>query len=99
MIESHNDRAVLTIGANKSGRNLQHRWHDNLILATPSLSGVHDQIIGRTHRPGQTQTVKVEYPRGLDAHDSAWTAALNNAEFVRDLTGDQPKLLLAQSGG
>jgi hypothetical protein len=98
VIEAHQDRAVVTIGANKSGRNLQHRWSDNLILATPSLSGVHDQILGRTHRPGQKHTVTAEYVRGLPAHDSAWQAALTNAEFVRDITGDTPKLLLNQAG-
>lgn len=95
VIEQHKDRAVVTIGANKSGRNLQHGWNDNLLLQTPSLSGVHDQILGRTHRPGQRHTVTAEYARGLPAHDNAWAAALDNAEFVAGITGDTPKLLLA----
>jgi hypothetical protein len=96
-IESHDGPAVVTFHANKSGRNLQFGWRDNLFLVTPSLSAEHEQAIGRTHRPGQKHPVTVEYTCGLQAHDAAWAAAWRNAEFVSDMTGEAPKILQAEA--
>ena len=98
MIEHHRGPAVLSMDANKSGRNLQghaghYAWCDNLFLLTPSLSGELEQAIGRTHRPGQKLPVTVELIAGLEAHDNAWNSALENAEFIAGMTGDSPKIL------
>ena len=94
-VEAHDGPAVLTIAANRSGRNLQHGWRDNLMLISPSLSGEWEQMIGRTHRPGQKHSVSVEIVVGLQAHQSAWESAWKNALFVEGMTGDSPKILQA----
>lgn len=49
--------AILSLGANKLGRNLQDRWNKNLFV-TPAASATDlNQAIGRTARPGQKEPV------------------------------------------
>lgn len=60
--------------ANQRGRNLQHQFHRNLIMAMPNAARDVEQLLGRTHRHGQTAaTVHVdvyasckEHARSLD---------------------------------
>lgn len=88
--------AVVTLGANKAGRNLQHEWHENLFLTVPSKSATFEQAIGRTHRPGQTKPVQVEVITCLDEHVRALQAAYANAAYVEGLRAKCPKLLQAK---
>ena len=54
------------------------------------------QMIGRTHRPGQqADEVEVEVLLGCLEHVNAWRRARTAAEAVRDTTGADSKLLIA----
>lgn len=50
--------AVLSVGANQRGRNLQDRWCRALTLAPGSDPEENEQVIGRLHRQGQKETVQ-----------------------------------------
>ena len=46
---------IASIAAHGTGRNLQDRWHQNLVVSPPSCGAVWEQLLGRTHRHGQEQ--------------------------------------------
>ena len=71
-------------------------WSQNLIL-TPSPSGAEwEQVIGRTHRPGQqADEVWVTVLAHTAAFREALTGAMRDAEYLQDTTGQAQKLLLA----
>lgn len=78
-----------------TGLNLQ-AWAQNLVLS-PSPSGLEwEQLIGRTHRPGQQED---EVWVSVLAHTPAFRDALANAkrdaEYLQHTTGQDQKLLLA----
>jgi hypothetical protein len=88
--------AILSIDANKEGRNLQTKWNRNLFTSPAEGSDVWQQAIGRTHRPGQTaDEVIVDVLLGCVEHDRAMRKALSAARSVRDTVGAESKLLLA----
>lgn len=89
---------VLSIDAHAKGHNLQ-RYARNLVVCPPSSAVVWEQMIGRTHRPGQDAdavTVDVLIPRPLR---SRWTAAREQAAWLEQVTGQPQKLCLATVGG
>lgn len=91
-----NTAVILSIDANKEGRNLQHKWSRNLVTAPPEGADVWQQMLGRTHRPGQVaDEVEVDVLLGCKEHANAWRRALSAAEAIRDTTGADSKLLLA----
>jgi hypothetical protein len=88
--------AIVSIDANREGRNLQTKWHRNLVVSPPEGADVWQQMIGRTHRPGQAaDEVIVDVLLGCAEHANAWRKALAGARSVRDTTGAESKLLLA----
>jgi hypothetical protein len=88
--------AILSVDANKEGRNLQSKWSRNLLVTPPPGSDELQQIIARTHRPGQTaDEVEVDVFLGCMEHANAWRNALVGAEVVRDTMGEEQKILLA----
>jgi hypothetical protein len=65
--------AIVSIDANREGRNLQAKWSRNLITSPPEGSDVWQQTIGRTHRTGQTaDEVIVDVLLGCAEHANAW---------------------------
>jgi LAGLIDADG-like domain len=97
-IEEHGDTScILALMANKEGRNLQ-RFHKNLVVTPSASSDVLEQMIGRTHRQGQTaEAVEVSFLLGSIENLEALYKARNRAKFDRDqgknlssklLTGD-----------
>ncbi len=87
--------AIVSIAANCEGRNLQ-AWSQNLIVTPPASGRVWEQLLGRTHRPGQLADevhtdVVIGHP---NVRDDIMQAYLD-AEYVRDTTGQPQKLLLA----
>jgi len=96
-IEDHKPTspAILSIAANCEGRNLQ-AWSRNLVVTPPASGRVWEQLLGRTHRPGQLADeieaiVVIGHPR---VRDDIMQACMD-AEYVRDTTGQPQKLLLA----
>lgn len=91
-----NKAIIASIDANREGRNLQERWHRNLITSIPPGASILQQVIGRTHRPGQkADEVIVDVLRGCNEHDEALSKALARARMIQDTTGATQKLLLA----
>ncbi len=84
-----------SIAANAEGRNLQ-QWSHNLVLSPPSMGSTWEQLLGRTHRDGQTaDTVDVMVYAPTDLHANALTKAKHYAKYIQDTTGQEQKLLSA----
>lgn len=56
------------ISAQGTGKNLQHGWHRNRVLTPMAKDKLWEQLIGRTHRPGQTNPVDVEIAARVPYH-------------------------------
>jgi len=93
-IEDHNGHAILSHRANEKGRNLQHRWADNLVtFAAPG--GAHtEQLVARTHRYGQkADVVNVTFLIGCCEHIAGLDKAEREAHYAQD-TMRQPQRLV-----
>lgn len=91
---------IASIRANRDGKNLQHKWSRNLVVSPPEGWDAWQQMLARTHRPGQTaDAVEVDVLWGCLEHLRAWDKALQGTYTARDTTGsDDPaayKLLIA----
>lgn len=88
--------AIVSTDANREGKNLQGIWSRNLITCPWESATVWEQAIGRTHRPGQrADEVTIDVLLGCAEHASAWEKANARARAVRDTTGAEQKILLA----
>lgn len=86
---------VASIKSSGEGRNLQ-AWNRNLVLGFPSNGRGAEQLIGRTHRPGQDQDeVTMDVLATCYEHVSGFWQAVADAEYARDSTGAPQKILLA----
>lgn len=82
---------VASVGSNSEGRNLQ-AWSDNLIISPPPTGTVVEQILGRTHRPGQeADEVWAEVFFGCRVEWECWLQAMRDAEYASEIEG--PKKL------
>lgn len=82
---------VASVSSNSEGRNLQ-AWSDNLILSLPPTGTVCEQILGRTHRPGQeADEVWAEVYFGCRVEWECWLQAMRDAEYASKIEG--PKKL------
>jgi hypothetical protein len=88
--------AICSIDANREGKNLQKLWHRNLLVCPPSSASWCEQVIARTHRPGQeADEVIVDVLLGCRENFDAIIKAIESARAVQDTTGKKQKLLLA----
>jgi hypothetical protein len=95
-IEEHpGGGAILSVGANVLGRNLQDRWNKALIVAPGSSGTETEQIIGRIHRQGQKKDcVEIQFLLGcIDNLDAVCKARLRQAND-RTLNGNMASKLL-----
>lgn len=98
-IERENGPCIVSIQANAEGRNLQ-RYHKNLIVSVPPNATVLEQLIGRTHRSGQTaDEVEVEILFSVKEHNEGWNKALLDARYIQETTGNVQKLCVADLTG
>jgi hypothetical protein len=89
--------AILSIDANRDGRNLQTKWSRNLVTCPPDSPLVWQQMVSRTHRPGQTASaVLVDVLLGCAEHANAWRNAVEGAGVIREMIGAESKLLIAE---
>ena len=95
-VEDHaSGSAILSIAANSEGRNLQHFAH-NLVITPPASGRTWEQLLGRTHRPGQlSDGVGVDVMLGHPSIHGQMLQALKDAKFIAATTGQPQKLLLA----
>ena len=94
-LESHHGPAAASIAACGEGANLQH-YSRSLVLSPPPNGKIWEQLLGRTHRTGQTAD-EVTYEILLTtrlAHE-AMAQARRDAEYQKELTGQQQRLLLS----
>ncbi len=83
---------ALSMRAHGTGKNLQ-AWSRNLILYPPATNDAWEQMIGRTHRPGQLATlVTVDVILGSQSAETAMTNALQYARSVEDTMGQPQRL-------
>ncbi len=83
---------VASISANGEGRNLQHVWHDNLVISPPPNGKVWEQLLGREHRQGQeADEVDFEVFVGCEVEWECWQQAMRDARTQSDL--ENPKKL------
>ena len=97
-IEEAQGGICASIAANSEGRNLQ-KWSKNLVLSIPTTGDGWEQLIGRTHRFGQTaDEVSVEVYLGCQQGRSGFRQALSDARYAADVLGSSQKLLIATIG-
>lgn len=100
-IENHpgNGSLIASIASNGTGRNLQ-RWNKNLLVSMPPNGLQTEQLMGRTHRDG-TKHDEVHFHVLVSCieHAEAYSQAIADCVFVRDLTGAPQKILLAEGPG
>lgn len=94
-IESASGCVIVSVEANKEGRNLQH-WNRNLLTSLSGGAAVFEQLVGRTHRGGQkADTVTVDLMVGCKEDLNDWTKAVEEAKAIEGLLGQNQKILLA----
>ena len=86
---------IASIQSNAEGRNLQG-WSRNLVMSPPASGKTWEQMLGRTHRPGQMAdeveaTVRLGHPTARDQ----MRQALADAKFITATTGQIQRLLAA----
>lgn len=95
--DADNSRSIiLSVDANREGRNLQRKWWRNLVVSPEEGADKWQQLIGRTHRPGQEQDVTVDVFLGCEEHARAWSKAVAGAKAIKDTVGAESKLLIAE---
>ena len=88
---------IASLHAHGEGRNLQDRWHKNLFVSPPSSGKRWEQVLGRTHRPGQQQpTVYGEVWTHTPIGQRAWDQALGRAQYLEDTLKNKQKLNFAK---
>lgn len=95
-IEDASGGIIASVDANGTGKNLQKKWSRNLIVTCPTGAEVLEQLIGRTHRPGQDEDeVTVHVLFGCAENLGAWERARSAGEMARDMLGQPQKILIA----
>ncbi len=98
-IEDADGVIVASTKSNATGRNLQTKWHRNLIVSAEPTGRVWEQMLGRTHRDGQpAPEVTVDVLMSSGAHWAAWRQAQLDAIYAEQTTGQAQKALYAESG-
>lgn len=89
--------AILSIGSNAEGRNLQ-AWSKNIIVTPPPNGHLWEQLLGRTHREGQlADFVSALILLGHPTLHNCMTHAFEDARYIQSVTRVPQKLLIADS--
>jgi hypothetical protein len=95
-IEDWEGPAILSIASNSEGRNLQHKWHRNLVVSAPPKGAVWEQLLGRTHREGQeADEVTCEVALACGEQWAAFQQSVADAHYIQDTMGTEQKLCFA----
>jgi hypothetical protein len=104
-IENHDlsEPAIVSIESNQEGRNLQTQAHRNwagfhkLLIPCPLNQGdVTEQLLSRPHRDGQIYPVDCEIWIVVRENESSLDNARREANYIRQTTGQEQKLLIAE---
>ncbi len=86
---------VCSIKAQGTGKNLQ-RYCRNLITTMPANGTTFEQLVGRTHRPGQTaDEVEVDWYGHTEEMVSAFDNVLQDAKYQAATMGQAQKAIIA----
>ncbi len=95
----HDRRVALSIQTHGTGKNFQ-AWDNNLVCEIPSSATLWEQMLGRTHRQGQTsEVVQATVMQHTAFLVQAWRKALGRAEFVAGVTSQMQRLCFADKSG
>lgn len=87
---------IASLGANKTGRDLQFKWDSNLIMHPMSDGAEAQQQLARTHRDGQdSDTVTAELFMGCVEHAAAFELAQTRARYIEDISQERQRLNFA----
>lgn len=96
-IEDHTGPGILSLEANKEERNLQFRpeWTKNLVASWPPNGLKCEQMLGRSHRPGQ-EADEVHFWTLVGCYENIGTVEQSRADarYLQEISGPQ-KLLMA----
>lgn len=85
-----------SIRAHGTGKNLQ-RYDRNLLLTVPPNGTTLEQLLGRTHRPGQkSDEVWVDWVSHTRYGRYAFDKAYADAQYMEETTGQKQKVLYAK---
>lgn len=90
------DPIICSVASNSRGRNLQDRWSNNLLVGGVQSARANEQLLGRTHRYGQTEAVRALILLTSGGSMYSFKRALQEARFVYQTQGHRQKLLRAQ---
>jgi hypothetical protein len=95
-IEAHDGPAILSLGSNSEGRNLQHKWSKNLVSSAPPNGKAWEQMLSRCHRHGQPAD-EVTYEVLLLCREqiAGMEQAIRDSRYVQESTGAARRLLFA----
>jgi hypothetical protein len=95
MKHSPRESAIVSIHANKRGRNLQ-AWFRNLVIGPPQAATDWEQaVLGRTHRQGQRHAVLCDVLMGCAENVYALERAIDEAAGGNELISGEQKLQIA----
>lgn len=94
-VEDETKSCILSIAANAEGRNLQ-RYNKNLVVSCPPSGSMWEQLMGRTHRPGQmADEVMFDVFLACKEQWNGMQRAIKDARFIEETTGSRQKLNIA----
>lgn len=86
----------MSIAVQGTGKNLQ-KWHTNLVLCPPASGSTWEQMIARTHRPGQKAScVTVHVCQHTQEYAEAVAASYEKARNVHQTLDNEQKLGIAE---
>lgn len=91
---------VASIKAHGTGKNLQRAFWQSLVMNPPSDGAMWEQLIGRTHRPGQVHSegVSIELYRHTLRWKKAFQTARSRALYIQQTLGSPQRLCQAEYG-
>ena len=97
MAEDGSRSIVASVKAHGAGRDgLQLKFSEQLIAEIPSSNAIFEQLLGRLCRDGQPEdAVQTWLPLHVSENKDALRAAMREAEFVEQVTGNLQLLLMA----
>ena len=82
---------VCTARTQSKGKNLQHKYNNNLITSLDADTTLLEQIAGRTHREGQSKPVRMDYLFHTYVQQKSFTKLWERARFVEQMQGQPQK--------
>lgn len=78
-----------------TGKDLQHGFNRNYCLQAPVSASTMEQVLGRTHRPGQKESeVDTYFYQATDFDIQHFNALLNDTAYMQQTTTQKQKLLI-----